>query len=160
MQAVVCALARVRTGENIAALAALAATNSNFRDLCLPFLFSHVRWPHPDKHDEETGLHFFPEHLWPLFRSTPFLFYPILTHTHFTDASISSGQTIGPMPPLLAGETATMSVATTIPVTPTSSPPLFLVCLVSSPFPSAVPSFPQTPSSTLSSPAPLSVNSG
>jgi hypothetical protein len=65
---VVRVLAAVRTSDNIAALAALAAANSELRLLCLPYLFSHVRWPHPTKHDEESGLHFFPESLWPLFK--------------------------------------------------------------------------------------------
>lgn len=67
-------LAAVRIGENIATLAALAATNSELRQLCLPYLFSRVRWPHPTKYDEEIGLHFFPESLWPLFKQVAMLF--------------------------------------------------------------------------------------
>jgi hypothetical protein len=66
--AVVKDLVAVRTSDNIATVAALAATNSELRALCLPYLFAHVRWPHPTKYDEEVGLHFFPESLWPLFK--------------------------------------------------------------------------------------------
>lgn len=31
-------------------------------------LFARVRWPHEHRHDSESGLHFFPESLWPYFK--------------------------------------------------------------------------------------------
>ncbi|KAF9559946.1 hypothetical protein CPC08DRAFT_690469 [Agrocybe pediades] len=33
-----------------------------------PVLFANVRWPHPKKHDEESGLQFFPQELWGYFK--------------------------------------------------------------------------------------------
>ncbi|OJA08623.1 hypothetical protein AZE42_04833 [Rhizopogon vesiculosus] len=45
-----------------------ASTSRSFRDSCLPYLFSDVRWPHKSKADKESGLHFFPEGLWPYIR--------------------------------------------------------------------------------------------
>lgn len=50
------------------ALLTLASTTRSFRESCLPYLFSEVRWPHKFKADEESGLHFFPESLWPYIR--------------------------------------------------------------------------------------------
>ncbi|KAG2357716.1 hypothetical protein BDR07DRAFT_1612346 [Suillus spraguei] len=50
------------------ALLTLASATRSFRDSCLPYLFSEVRWPHKLKADEESGLHFFPESLWPHIR--------------------------------------------------------------------------------------------
>ncbi|KAG1730122.1 uncharacterized protein EDB91DRAFT_1059702 [Suillus paluster] len=50
------------------ALLNLASTTRSFRESCLPFLFSEVRWPHKSKGDKESGLHFFPEGLWPYIR--------------------------------------------------------------------------------------------
>ncbi|XP_006456169.1 hypothetical protein AGABI2DRAFT_210991 [Agaricus bisporus var. bisporus H97] len=84
---VVQVLAAVRTSDNIAALATLAAANSELRLLCLPYLFSHVRWPHPNKHDEESGLHFFPETLWPLFKRVPALRFDLIWPDDWPDAS-------------------------------------------------------------------------
>lgn len=40
-----------------------------FRDAALPVMFASVQWPHASKHSEEGGLEFFPESLWPLFRT-------------------------------------------------------------------------------------------
>jgi len=45
-----------------------ASTSRSFREACLPYLFSEVRWPHKSKADKESGLHFFPDGLWPYIR--------------------------------------------------------------------------------------------
>ncbi|KAF8965420.1 hypothetical protein BDZ97DRAFT_1904048 [Flammula alnicola] len=52
------------------------ATLSNLALIChaanesiRPILFAQVKWPHPDRHDQESGLHFFPEELWLYFRN-------------------------------------------------------------------------------------------
>lgn len=58
-----------RGPENVTALLRLSLTNRALRDACLPVLFSEVHWPHANKHDDESGLHFFPATLWPYFRS-------------------------------------------------------------------------------------------
>lgn len=50
------------------AILSLASTCRVLRDACLPVLFAEVHWPHGNKHDEESGLHFFPPSLWPFFR--------------------------------------------------------------------------------------------
>ncbi|PFH45706.1 hypothetical protein AMATHDRAFT_77951 [Amanita thiersii Skay4041] len=49
-------------------LLSLSQSCRALREACLPILFSEVFWPHPNKNDEETGLHFFPESLWPYFK--------------------------------------------------------------------------------------------
>ncbi|KAF9220353.1 hypothetical protein BS17DRAFT_715009 [Gyrodon lividus] len=46
----------------------LASASHLFREACLPFLFSEVRWPHKSKADKEHGLLFYPEALWPYIR--------------------------------------------------------------------------------------------
>lgn len=46
----------------------LASTTRSFRESCLPYLFSEVRWPHKSKADKESGLRFFPEGIWPYIR--------------------------------------------------------------------------------------------
>ncbi|GLB41225.1 hypothetical protein LshimejAT787_0904400 [Lyophyllum shimeji] len=46
----------------------LASTCRVIRESCLSALFSDVHWPHGNKHDEESGLLFFPPTLWPFFR--------------------------------------------------------------------------------------------
>jgi len=45
-------------------LSNLALVSSDLNGAIRPKLFGEVRWPHGDKHDEESGLHFFPEVLW------------------------------------------------------------------------------------------------
>lgn len=47
----------------------LASTSRHVRQACLPFLFAEVRWPQRSKADREHGLLFYPESLWPYFRS-------------------------------------------------------------------------------------------
>lgn len=54
--------------SDLDAIRALSSTCRILRDACLPFLFSDVHWPHASKHDEESGLQFFPQSLWPFFR--------------------------------------------------------------------------------------------
>jgi len=46
----------------------LASTCRVIRETCLPVIFADVHWPHGNKHDEESGLLFFPPTLWPFFR--------------------------------------------------------------------------------------------
>lgn len=55
-------------GGGPSALLTLASTTRSFRESCLPYLFSEVRWPHKFKASNESGLHFFPEGLWPYIR--------------------------------------------------------------------------------------------
>jgi hypothetical protein len=52
----------------------LASTSRHVRQACLPVLFADVRWPQRSKADKEHGLLFYPEALWPYFRSVIFLF--------------------------------------------------------------------------------------
>lgn len=54
-------------------LLALSATSRHVRDACLPFLFADARWPQRSKADRDHGLLFYPESLWPYFRSLPSL---------------------------------------------------------------------------------------
>lgn len=49
-------------------IVSLASTCRVLREACLPILFNEVHWPHANKHDEESGLHFFPPTLWPYFK--------------------------------------------------------------------------------------------
>lgn len=46
----------------------LASTCRVLRAAALPFLFSDVLWPHANKFDDDSGLHFFPPTLWRFFR--------------------------------------------------------------------------------------------
>ncbi|KAG6817365.1 hypothetical protein H0H87_009552 [Tephrocybe sp. NHM501043] len=46
----------------------LASTCHIIRQAALSVLFADVHWPHSNKHDEESGLHFFPATLWPYFK--------------------------------------------------------------------------------------------
>ncbi|KAF5381714.1 hypothetical protein D9615_005574 [Tricholomella constricta] len=46
----------------------LASTCRVIREACLAALFADVHWPHGNKHDEESGLLFFPPSLWPFFK--------------------------------------------------------------------------------------------
>ncbi|KAG6888402.1 hypothetical protein C0992_008558 [Termitomyces sp. T32_za158] len=46
----------------------LSSTCRVIRHAALSALFAQVHWPHANKHDEESGLHFFPATLWPYFR--------------------------------------------------------------------------------------------
>jgi hypothetical protein len=57
-----------RSSENLNSLLSLSLTCRVFRDACLPVVFADVHWPHRGKHDEQSGLHFFPTNLWPYFR--------------------------------------------------------------------------------------------
>lgn len=61
------AVSSYHNGE-LDALLSLSSTCRDLRKTCLPILFSDVHWPHANKHDEESGLHFFPLNLWPFFR--------------------------------------------------------------------------------------------
>ncbi|KAF8664217.1 hypothetical protein AX16_000780 [Volvariella volvacea WC 439] len=56
------------TTQNRTALKELSTTSKALREACCPLLFGQVRWPHPDKFDDESGLHFFPSELWAYFR--------------------------------------------------------------------------------------------
>ncbi|KAK2462789.1 hypothetical protein APHAL10511_005180 [Amanita phalloides] len=47
---------------------ALSITCRALRHVYLPHLFADVQWPHPNKNDEESGLHFFPDSLWSFFK--------------------------------------------------------------------------------------------
>lgn len=49
-------------------LLALSQVCRVVREACLPVIFADVQWPHPNKNDDESGLHFFPESLWPYFK--------------------------------------------------------------------------------------------
>lgn len=51
--------------EKRAAIVTLSLTSRFVRDICLPYLFRRVQWPHGGQHDAETGLHFLPEPVWP-----------------------------------------------------------------------------------------------
>jgi hypothetical protein len=53
---------------DVGAILSLSLTCRAVRETCIPILFSDVHWPHANKHDEESGLHFFPPSLWPFFR--------------------------------------------------------------------------------------------
>uniref|UniRef100_A0A8H7XN63 Uncharacterized protein n=1 Tax=Psilocybe cubensis TaxID=181762 RepID=A0A8H7XN63_PSICU len=50
-------------------LRSLGLVSREFNFVSRPQLFSLVKWPHPLKHDSEVGLHFFPECLWPHFKT-------------------------------------------------------------------------------------------
>lgn len=62
-------------------LLALSLTCRTIREACLPLIFAEVHWPHPNKNDNESGLHFFPESLWPYFKyvSSYFLVFALTT---------------------------------------------------------------------------------
>ncbi|KAF9476250.1 hypothetical protein BDN70DRAFT_863579 [Pholiota conissans] len=47
----------------------LSLTCRQARESIKPILFRKVKWPHLDKFDEKSGLHFFPEVLWTCFRT-------------------------------------------------------------------------------------------
>jgi len=49
--------------ERQAALRSLSLVCRGVYEGTKPALFASVRWPHPDKHDEGSGLHFFPDEL-------------------------------------------------------------------------------------------------
>ncbi|KAF8184834.1 hypothetical protein BJ912DRAFT_852956 [Pholiota molesta] len=51
-----------------AILLSLALTCRDVNNSIRPILFHSVNWPHPDKFDQESGLLFFPEALWPYFK--------------------------------------------------------------------------------------------
>jgi hypothetical protein len=51
-----------------AILLSLALTCRDVNNSIRPILFHRVNWPHPDKFDQESGLLFFPEALWPYFK--------------------------------------------------------------------------------------------
>ncbi|KAG6820022.1 hypothetical protein H0H93_006360 [Arthromyces matolae] len=53
---------------NLDVVLSLASTCRVIREAALSLLFTQVHWPHSNKHDEESGLHFFPSTLWPYFR--------------------------------------------------------------------------------------------
>ncbi|KAJ3509922.1 hypothetical protein NLJ89_g4960 [Agrocybe chaxingu] len=48
-----------------AALISLSLVCHSLSDAIRPILFHEVTWPHPNKHNNERGLHFLPEVLWP-----------------------------------------------------------------------------------------------
>ncbi|RDB29836.1 hypothetical protein Hypma_013930 [Hypsizygus marmoreus] len=54
--------------SDIETILSLASTCRAVREPCLSVLFAEVHWPHANKHDEDSGLHFFPPMLWPYFR--------------------------------------------------------------------------------------------
>ena len=60
-------VARYRTTD-IGVVLNLASTCRVIRQASLSVLFTQVHWPHAKKHDEESGLHFFPATLWPYFK--------------------------------------------------------------------------------------------
>ena len=60
----------------------LSSTCHVLRAAALPFLFSDVLWPHADKFDEDSGLHFFPQTLWRFFRSVPIYLYLYTQNVH------------------------------------------------------------------------------
>lgn len=60
---------------HIDAILSLSSTCRILRETCLPILFSDVHWPHANKHDEESGLHFFPPSLWPYFRFVEYVLF-------------------------------------------------------------------------------------
>jgi hypothetical protein len=68
------ALALYSLNANIDAIINLSSTCRVLRETCLPVLFSDIHWPHANKHDEESGLHFFPPNLWPYFKFVDTLF--------------------------------------------------------------------------------------
>ncbi|KAG6889560.1 hypothetical protein C0995_016687 [Termitomyces sp. Mi166 len=62
------AIALYRTTD-LDVVLSLASTCRVIRQAALSVLFAQVHWPHGNKHDEESGLHFFPATLWPYFKS-------------------------------------------------------------------------------------------
>ncbi|TFK34685.1 hypothetical protein BDQ12DRAFT_362143 [Crucibulum laeve] len=65
LYAVVREVASFRNSTSLQALRNLALTCSTLRNVCFPVLFAEVHWPHANKNDEESGLLFFPDSLWP-----------------------------------------------------------------------------------------------
>lgn len=61
-------VARLDSKSSREILLSLALVCRTVNDSIRPFLFNKVYWPHPNKHDAETGLLFFPAALWPYFR--------------------------------------------------------------------------------------------
>ena len=43
----------------------LSLTCRTLRYATRPIIFARIKWPHPNKHDQSSGLHFPPEILWP-----------------------------------------------------------------------------------------------
>ncbi|KAG6908282.1 hypothetical protein DXG01_005383 [Tephrocybe rancida] len=72
----------------------LASTCRVIREAALSVLFAQVHWPHGNKHDEESGLHFFPATLWPYFKRFQLLWpedWPEATPPRWGDRYYSGG---------------------------------------------------------------------
>ena len=72
----------VHRGSDLRTVLNLSSTCRVLRAAALPFLFSDVFWPHANKFDEDSGLHFFPQNLWPFFRLVPIYLYLCTPNTH------------------------------------------------------------------------------
>jgi len=60
-------IVKVQTCD-VQTLNALALVCSAANHAIRAILFARVRWPHETRHDPHSGLHFFPEALWPYFK--------------------------------------------------------------------------------------------
>ena len=77
----------------------LSLTCRQARESIKPILFSKVKWPHLDKFDEKSGLHFFPELLWTFFRWVSYQFVTVpYSENSNLGPFISIGQIIGSIP--------------------------------------------------------------
>ncbi|KIM43446.1 hypothetical protein M413DRAFT_18016 [Hebeloma cylindrosporum] len=66
---VVCEIVKQVHPSDVQTLSGLALLCSSANHTARSILFARVRWPHENRHDPQSGLHFFPESLWPYFKS-------------------------------------------------------------------------------------------
>ncbi|KAF8154780.1 hypothetical protein B0H34DRAFT_772553 [Crassisporium funariophilum] len=79
---IVCAIASFRPKDSRITLRNLACASRGFNYASRSLLFAKIKWPHPNQHDENSGLHLPPETIWPHIK-TLHLDWP----DHWLDAS-------------------------------------------------------------------------